>query len=106
MNEGCDERLAQTLRSLGYSSLFIRPPWYRSYRLIGLSLPLPVRMGLAEHLLYGGVFAATLFAIAFGAAWGLGYVARVPVATILLPAVVVPLINWPRYRRARRRMDC
>lgn len=89
------------LTNHGYSTLFIRPLWYRAYRALGIRVPLPVQMNFPEHLLFGGLPALILLTAGYGAAWEAGLVSRFPVLLVAGLTLFLPALNWVRYRAAR-----
>lgn len=92
------------LEARGYRPGFIRPPWYRVCRALGIHAPLPVTMSFAQHLLYGGVQTAFVFGVGLGLMYQLGCIRHFPLGLVVVLPVVLSGMNWWRYRRARHRL--
>ncbi len=73
---------------------------------MGLKPRLPVEFGYAEHLLYGGATVVGMLILALAIQIPVTHVPLRMGAALTLASlvVVVPTMNWLRYRRIRRRI--
>ncbi len=101
-----DEQLERRFADAGLSRHLLYPWWYRTFVALGLKLRPPVEFSYAEHLLYGGVTVVAMLILALAIQIPVTHVpVRMGTAlTLASLVVVVPTMNWLRYRRIRRRI--
>ncbi|MFU8814551.1 MAG: hypothetical protein ACNA7W_04335 [Pseudomonadales bacterium] len=100
-----DQALQRRFAQRGVATRHLYPWWYRGYRALGASTRPPVLYRWREHLLYAGSGVATVLLVGGGAMWWLGWVtlqSLLPLGSLVL---IVPLMNWLRYRRIRQRIN-
>lgn len=99
-----DSELEQQFTEHDISHRLLYPMWYRMNRGIGLRHKPPVLLNLIEH--YVCLIPSMLFALGLAALiyqWLNGRPSNA-VTPILITFLLVPLLNWIRYRNIRRRI--
>jgi hypothetical protein len=104
MNESSEQELERRFAERGVSARLLYPWWYRACRALGIGIKPPVLYRWSEHLLYTGSAVAAVLIVGGAALWLLNQADLARLLPMAVLVLVIPAINWLRYRRIRRRV--
>lgn len=99
-----DAELEQRFVEHGIPRRHLYPVWYRINRGVGLRHKSPVLLSLIEHYLF--TLPTLILAMGLGALiyWGIYDKHLSSIEPLLVAFLLIPAINWIRYRNIRRRI--